>query len=155
MNKLIIMFFGLSVVACTTMKNDLVNDENNLYDDLVGLVVKESFKQGEECLNIESISFEFKFPEFFNGGITILTINEKGLIEEGLKSSPIDWNDILKTRYKSKNSSNCLHISKPIFFRNDKFAFIYKAQNGAEFYNIYEKLESGWQFKENIISTLN
>lgn len=126
----------------------------SIYDDLINVIVGESFEHGDACLYEKSIAFEFKFPESFAGGISKLSSKEKTLIEQEFNSTSIDWNSFLEARYKSNKSPICLHISKPIFFRNNELAFVYKSQSGSEFYNIYEKVDSEWQFKENIITVI-
>lgn len=150
------LIIGISVVACSSVKDDFHEKPNMLYDDLVEVIVQEYFgKRQEICLNEKSVSFEFKFPTSFNGGVTKLTAEEISLFERGLNSPPISWKNSLNTMYKSRDSFDCLSISKPIFFRNTKLAFVYESQSGAGFFSLYEKTESGWKFKETLMTTLH
>lgn len=154
--KTVFVFLGMSVIACLSIKDDFYEESNKSYDGLVDLIVLEYFGQEQEiCLNEKSVSFEFKFPASFNGGVTKLSAEEISLIERELNSPPISWKNSLKTVYKSKDSFDCLSISKPIFFRNEKLAFVYESQSGAGFFSLYKKTESGWKFKETLMTTLH
>lgn len=156
MKKVFVFIIGMSVVACLSIKDDFHEEPSKSYDDLVEVIVQEYFGQGQEiCLNEKSVSFEFKFPASFNGGVTKLAAEEISLFERELNSPPISWKNSLKTMYKSKDSFDCLSISKPIFFRNDKLAFVYESQSGTGFFSLYEKTESGWKFKETLMTTLH
>jgi hypothetical protein len=143
-------------MACSVSKTDNIMAINNSYDSLLRSVLKTSFEDNEDkCVYNRSVSFEFRFPDSFDGGYSHLSKGERELIEQQFKSPSFDWNIILRGRFRSSDSPNCLHISKPIFFRGNKFAFVFTAQLGAEYYSIYENVNSYWQFKENIIIVLN
>lgn len=155
MKRTLILLIGLAFCTCTTVKDKLQSGRKSALNDLVELILSESFNEDEKvCLYASSISFDFRFPDSFNGGAINLSNEEMKIIEEEFKKNSVKWNDILQKKYKS-TGPNCLHMSRPIIFRNGLVAFVYISQFGAEFYNVYEKIGTDWRFKENLITLIN
>lgn len=143
---------GFSLSTCRSVKENPINSP---LEDLVSFIIQESFPENRDvCLNQNSVSFEFKFPDSFTERDSTLLKEEIAIIEKEFKSAPINWKETIRTSYKSKRSAGCLFLSKPIFLRNNQLAFVYAFQVGTTFYRLYEKQRCGWKLKEILITEM-
>lgn len=155
MKKLLIVIGCFLFCACTTTKHTSNSVGNSSLDDLVEVIIGEYFDTSEEpCLVAESVSFQFKFPNGFDGGAVELTKEEVRRIEDAFQAEAIRWKDFLQYDYRS-HGTDCVSLSKPIFLRNGTLAFIYESHMSTYFYNIYQKSGSTWKLKENLITVFN
>lgn len=150
--KLVILSLILiSAMGCRILKENVAPEIDY---SLINRILSEFEKEDFNCLNPKSTSFSFEFPDSFDKYDTrTLSEKEKSLIEQAFGQNTVLW-DFTKIKiFGSGSRKGCVNLSKPIVFRNDTLAFIYISDGSGEFYNLYEKHDSGWQLFENLITT--
>jgi hypothetical protein len=152
-SKLVILCLILiPIMGCHVFKKNVMQ---RIDYNLVNIILSEFKKNDRNCLNPNSTSFTFKFPEVFDKyDQGKLSKSERIYIEHEFAQGSMSWDFTKIMKFRSGSRKDCINLSRPIVFRNDTLAFIYISDGTGEFYNLYERNASGWHLLENLITTL-